>query len=238
MYNEIFYLNRQVWEVPPLELATAYLELWEEYETFEKWKPYTDHYDTGLTPDCKTMRLAARKCGLSFCGKLDIANNHGLADAIMKRTTGYWTIHSKDELKKFTDIVREEIKRGDKCFEGELYGMKEKRSTLPCAYTILNLFVGMYREIYRRHFPNEKILPPTYLENVKGFEEYTYQQKGGQGYDISKAILITTGIVFLLMLITSVVTGGFEGFGIITLIFFLPCTIVGVAGMIEGADSQ
>ena len=221
LYRKIFRLNEQVWNVPPYELATAYLELWEEFETFETWKPLTEQWHMSLMPDAKKMRLAARKCGLTFLSQLDIANKNGLSSATRTYTTGCCIFGDKKGLSEFTKKVKEEVKRGDNAFSGEAYNMVDERATLPCAYTILNIFVGMYREIYRKCHMNDDIIPPTYIDKLNGFEEYSYRKTGGENWEYG-AILFAISFIFIPICLPIAIIG----------------IVIGAFNMILGFESQ
>ena len=234
LYNSIFQKNEQVWNVEPKVLAEAYLELYEEYKLFTDWNPYTYQFHNGLDDFSSKLRLAARKCGINMINGLQFANGKGLHSAIRNTTGNGCGFYDKGEFDKFASKLKNEFEKGDNAFSNiDTSTHVYVRDTLPCIYTLLNLFVGLYRDIFFYRVPlAENIQKPECLKTT-GFDEVKYQNCGGKNYDSGKELLIVTLIIGIPFMIFSG-----DGAGYFFLLMVLPMLIIAIVNMIAGRNSQ
>ena len=228
LYTKIFDLNKSLWEVPPMELATAYLDLFEEFELFEVCNDYV--YDFHADPDDRgaKARLAARKCGINMISGLQFANKTGFFRALNEYTAGAGVYKDKSDFKRYAEDVQIEVNKGKESFESDEYFAQQTRDKLPCMYTMLNLFCGMYRDIfyYRNRKEVEQYYSPQMIR-ATGFDEYKYQTNGGKNFETGWMVVGLALIWFLLTYSNPTVT----------MITTVPMTIIGIINIILGWKS-
>ena len=229
LYKRIFDLNKSLWEVPPMELATAYLDLFKEFELFEQWNEYTYDLHAGVGELGTKARLVARKCGIDMESGLQFANKTGFFEAFNKYTAGTGTYNNKSDFKEYAEDVQKEINKGKESFESNEYFAQQTRDKLPCMYTMLNLFCGMYRDIF--WYRNGKNIIETFepqMVKATGFDEYKYKQNGGENFEIGW-IVIAAGMVMGMILSPSPMA---------VVLIALPIIIIGIVNVILGWNSQ
>ena len=229
LYKKVFDLNKDLWEVPPMELASAYLDLYKEFTLFEQWNDYTYdlHADSG---DWGTKaRLTARKCGIDMTAGLQIANKMGFFRAYHEYTAGAGVYDKKEDFKRYNEDLQREFNKGKKSFESDTYFAKNIRDQLPCMYTMLNLFCGMYRDIfcYRNRNATESIRSPQMVK-ASGFDEYKYKQNGGENFELGW--LTIAGGVFMALIMSSSPMA--------VVLFALPVIGIGILNVVLGWNSQ
>ena len=203
LYTRIFELNSAVWEVPPIELATAYLELLKEYTLFEQWNNFTYDIHIDVSNDWGTKaRLVARKCGIDMTSGLQIANRSGFIGAIRDYTGGAYSYFDKSYFEQFAKSISKELELGETAFTRNNPVTISDRDKLPCMYTMLNLFCGMYRDIfwYRNDKQTVGTLEPQ-LTKATGFDERKYKQNGGENYEMGMKLFVGSIIMFFVFAI-------------------------------------
>jgi len=232
LYQKIFMLNKALWEVEPKTLATAYLELFEEFELFEQWGVTAGDFHYGTDDLSSKVRITARKCGIDMTSGLEIANGHGFWRGMNTHTGGSGSYSKKADFKVYAEDVKRELQRGDKAFDvtNDKYGVTLRiRDILPCMYTMLNLFCGMYRDIFNyRYAKNVTAGTTPQFTKASGFDEYKYRQNGGQNFEMGW--LCIAGGVFMALVMSSSPMA--------VVLFALPAIGIGILNVVLGWNSQ
>ena len=236
LYQKIYELNVALWEVSPIELATAYLDLYEEFQLFEQWNTFMA--DVACDPGTfgTKARLTARKCGIDMTSGLEVANTTGFFKALNYYTGGVGSYYRKSDFAKYVQNIEAEINKGDNAFDvtDDEYGMiATTRDILPCMYTMLNLFCGMYRDIFIYRNPKFATDETPKLNKANGFDEYRYRKNNGELFDISK-ILLMAGIIIVFIMFGQA-TNSDDAVG--TLIMGTPFVVIGLMGVFSGWNS-